>query len=176
MELLGPVGDRADLVAQPRLRQIAKQRDRADDAAELPQRPVQPIATRVVAQASQQRHRGQPAFPDGDPGPQQVRPVLLDQRPVDHVVAEQRVDVPVLRRGVRPVEVQVVPVPYPRQQLEPEQRREPEDRQALALGIAMDLVGLDVGLVGQQRVQDVHRLPDPAGDEVGEQGDVGVGY
>jgi len=27
-----------------------------------------------------------------------------------------------------------------------------------------------------QRVQDVHRLPDPAGDEVGEQGDVGVGY
>lgn len=42
--------------------------------------------------------------------------------------------------------------------------------------IAVDGVGLDVGDVGQQRVQQVHRLPHPARDEVGEQRDVVVGH
>jgi len=38
----------------------------------------------------------------------------------------------------------------------------------------VDLVGLEVGGVGQQRVQDVHRLPHPARDEVREQRDIGI--
>src|SRR5215204_4188381 len=39
----------------------------------------------------------------------------------------------------------------------------------------MDRIGLNVGEVLEQAVEKINRLPDPAGDEVGEQGDVGVG-
>src|ERR1039458_285612 len=52
-------------------------------------------------------------LPDRDPGAKQVGPVLLDQAPVDHVVAEQRVDVLVGGFRIRAVEAQIVPVAYP---------------------------------------------------------------
>ena len=102
--------------------------------------------------------------------------MLLDQAPVDHVVAEQRVDVLVCGFRIRAVEAQIVPVAYPREQLEPQQGRQAENRQRLALGVGVDLAGLDVGVVAQQGVQDVHRLPHPAGYEAGEQRDVVVGH
>ncbi len=99
--------------------------------------------------------------------------MALDQTPVDGVVAGQGIDVVVAGRGVRAVEVQVMPIADPRQQLESQQRREPENRQRLALRIGMDGVGLDVGIVVQQPIDDVDGLPRPAGNEVAEQRDVG---
>lgn len=45
----------------------------------------------------------------------------------------------------------------------------------MALRVGVDGVGLDVGIVVQQPIDDVHRLPRPAGHEVAEQRDVGVG-
>lgn len=137
LERLSPVGDRRDLVPQSGFGQVPQQRDRPDDPAQLAQRLVQPVAPGVVAQTAQQRHRGQPALPDREARAQQVGPVLLDQPSVDHVVAEQRVDVLVRRGGRGPVKAQVVPVPDPGQKVESEQCRETENRQALAPGIAM---------------------------------------
>ena len=46
---------------------------------------------------------------------------------------------------------------------------------ALALRVGMQRVWLDLGTVLHQSIQDVNRLPDAAGDEAGEQGDVAVG-
>jgi hypothetical protein len=57
--------------------------------------------------------------------------VVLDQLPVDGLVAEQRVDVGVAGGRGRPVEDQVVPVADAGQQVEPQQRGQPEDRQRL---------------------------------------------
>ena len=94
--------------------------------------------------------------------------MAFDEGPVDDVV-EQGVDVFVPHLGVRPVEVQVVPVAYAGKEVESEERGLAEHRQRSALGVGVDGVGLDVGDVGQQRVQQVHRLPHPARDEVREQ-------
>jgi error-prone DNA polymerase len=78
--------------------------------------------------------------------------VGFDQSPVDRVGPEQRIDVQVAGVASRPVEDQVLPAADPRQQLEPQQVREPEDRQRLALGICMDLGGLYVALFGADRI------------------------
>ena len=91
-------------------------------------------------------------------------------------VAEQGVDVGVPGGRAGAVEVQVVPVADARQQLEPEQRGEPEHRQRLALGVGVDGVRLDVGLVAQQPIDDVDGFPRPALHEMTEQRDVGVGH
>jgi hypothetical protein len=40
VEPFGLVGDRGDLLPQRRLRQVPQQRDRPDDAAQLPERPI----------------------------------------------------------------------------------------------------------------------------------------
>jgi len=105
----------------------------------------------------------------------EVGPVRFEQVPVDDMLGEEAVDVPVAGVGAGSVEVQVVPVADAGQQLEPQQRGEPVDRQRLALGVGMDHIGLDVGVVVQQPVEDVDRFPHPTRDESGEQGDVGVG-
>jgi pimeloyl-ACP methyl ester carboxylesterase len=52
----------------------------------------------------------------------------------------------------------VVPVPDAWQQVEPQQGREAEDRQRLALGICVDGVGPDVAGVLEQALDDVDRL------------------
>jgi hypothetical protein len=63
--------------------------------------------------------------------------VLLQQVPVDGVVAEQGVDVLVAGLRVRAVEVQVVPVADPGEKLEPQERGQAEHRQRLTLGICV---------------------------------------
>jgi len=63
--------------------------------------------------------------------------VLLQQVPVDGVVAEQGVDVLVAGPQVGAVEVQVVPVADPGKELEPQKRGQAEHRQRLALGVCV---------------------------------------
>ena len=58
--------------------------------------------------------------------------------------------------------------------LMPRSRRQAEEL-ALALGISMKRIGLNRRAVLHQRIKDVDRLPHAAGDEAGEQGDVGIG-
>src|SRR3546814_2315253 len=57
-----------------------------------------------------------------------------------------------------------------------QQVRKPEHREALRLGVAVHGIGLNVGPVGQQPVEDVDSLVDAARDEVAEQRDVLVGH
>ncbi len=42
------------------------------------------------------------------------------------------------------------------------------------MGIGMEGVGLERGLVFEQAIEDVHRFPDTAGNEVAEQRDIGI--
>lgn len=65
----------------------------------------------------------------------------------------------------------VFPVADAWHQGDPQQRRQAKDRRALRLGIAVDRGGLNAGEVLEQAVEEINPLPDPAGDEVREQGD-----
>ena len=97
--------------------------------------------------------------------------------PVDDVaaaLAEQRVDVRVDEVRAGPEEDQVLEAADAGHQVEPEQGGQGEDRRRLALRIGMDGGGLDVGLVGQQPLDQVHRLPHTAGTEPGEERHVSV--
>ena len=97
-----------------------------------------------------------------------------DQIPVD-LSAEQRIDMLVADGFGRTIEDGVTQAAHARHQLDAEQSAETEDRFALALGVGMERVGLDRRAILHQPIQDVDRLPYAAGDEAGEQSDVGVG-
>ena len=86
----------------------------------------------------------------------------LDQLPVD-VVGEQRIDMLIAAGFVRPEEYELFQVADSGDQLDSQQIRQPEDRCALGLGVAMYGVGLDVGLVLDQSIQDIDRFVDAAG-------------
>jgi hypothetical protein len=58
----------------------------------------------------------------------------------------------------------------------PRHSAETEDGLALALGVGMQRVGLDRRAILHQAIQDVNGLPYTAGNEAGEQSDVGIGY
>ena len=73
------------------------------------------------------------------------------------------------------IEDGVAQAAHARHQLDAEEPTQAEDGLALTLGIGMKRVGLNLRTVLHQRVKDMDRLPHPAGDEAGEQGDVGVG-
>jgi hypothetical protein len=73
-----------------------------------------------------------------------------------------------------PEEDQVLEVADPGHQVKPEQGRQGEHRRRLALRIRVHRGRLDVGLVRQQALDQVHRLPHATGDEPGEQRHVGV--
>ena len=89
--------------------------------------------------------------------------------------AEQRIDMLIADRLGRAIEDGVAQAAHAWHQLDAEQAAQAEDWLALALGVGMQRVGLDRRAVLHQRIQDVDRLPHAAGDEAGEQGDVGVG-
>ena len=102
----------------------------------------------------------------------------FDQRPVDDVtaaLAEQFVDVRVDQVLAGAEEDQVLEIADPGHQVKAEQRGQGEHREALALRVGVHGSGLDVGGVGQQALDQVHRLPHPDRDEPGEQRHVGVG-
>src|SRR3546814_2444889 len=67
---------------------------------------------------------------------------------------------------LRPGEHQVLDVADARHEVDAQQVRKPEHREALRLGVAVHGIGLNVGPVGQQPVEDVDRLVDAARDEV----------
>jgi hypothetical protein len=95
--------------------------------------------------------------------------VRLDKRPVDRVLAgraEQLIDVRVADVRRVAVEREVLPVPDPGQQLEPEQVRERVDGVALALRVGMDRVRLRIRRLAQQPFDDVDGFPHAARDEV----------
>jgi hypothetical protein len=52
---------------------------------------------------------------------------------------------------------------------------QPEDHLRLSLRIGMERIGVEDRPILEQSVQDVDRFPDPTGDEVAEQGYVGIG-
>ena len=98
-----------------------------------------------------------------------------DQIPVD-LSAKQRVDMPIEDGLDRTVEDGVTQAAHPRHQLDAEHSAETEDGLALALGVGMQRVGLDRRAILHQAIQDVNGLPYIAGNEAGEQSDVGIGY
>src|SRR5690606_18826661 len=129
-------------------------------------------------QASQEGDGGHGAFPYRQADLHEVLPAVLDELPVDAgawVGGEQGVDMPVAHLGIGAVEGEVLEVAYPRQQVDAEQVGESEDREGLALGVGVYGVRPDLRLVRKERVDEVDGFPHPAGDEPGEERNVGVG-
>ncbi len=75
-----------------------------------------------------------------------------------------------------PGEHQVFDVANTRHEVDTKQVRQAKYWKALGLSVAVHRVGLDVGLVGEQPIEDVDRLVHAARDEMAEQGNVLVGH
>lgn len=75
-----------------------------------------------------------------------------------------------LRRGL--VALQILPVANAGHQLDAPQVSKPEYRRTLRLGIAVQRIRLNVGIILGQSVQNVDRFPHTARNEIREQGDV----
>ena len=81
----------------------------------------------------------------------------------------------VTRGGIGTEELEVFPVPNTRHEFDAEEIGQAKNRRTLTLRISMDGIGLDVGLILEQSIENVDRLPHPTGNEVTEEGDVGIG-
>src|SRR6266542_4376013 len=97
-----------------------------------------------------------------------------DEMPIDFV-AEQRVKMLIADRLAGTIEDSVADTAHARHQLDAEEPTQAEHGLVLALRIGVERVRLDLRLVLHQRVQDMDRFPDAAGNEAGKQGDVSVG-
>src|SRR5262249_33454221 len=85
-----------DLLPQLGVAQVLQQEGRADDAPGLAERLIQPVAAAGGPQPAQQQRKGDGARLDGEHHLEQVRPVRLDEVPVDRV-GEETVEVLVAR-------------------------------------------------------------------------------
>jgi hypothetical protein len=112
---------------------------------------------------------------DGERYPQHLRKHVLDHIPVN-LLGKQQINVLVPHLWIRTEEMQVLPVPDPRLELNAEQMRESEYRCTLALSIRVDRLRLYVRLVLLKEVEDMVAFPRTAGCEAAEQGNVQVGY
>src|SRR5664279_5348204 len=92
--------------------------------------------------------------------------------PIDFV-SKQCIKMVVTDRLVGPIENRVADAAHAWHQLDAKEPTQAEDRLVLTLRICMKRVRLDRRAVLHQRVQDMDRLPDTAGNEAGEQGDIG---
>src|SRR5262245_58814565 len=91
----------------------------------------------------------------------------LDQFPV-HLCRAEHVDMRIAAVRTWAAEVQVLPVPDARHELDAEQIGQPKDRRALSLRVGVDRVGTDLRLVLGHEIEDVMALPGPTGGEAGE--------
>ncbi len=82
----------------------------------------------------------------------------------------------VTRAGVRPVQLEILPVPDARKQTNSEHTREREDDRGLALRVRAHGVGLDGELRLLQCFDHVNALPEPRRHEVPEHGNVVVSH
>src|SRR5260370_40452918 len=98
----------------------------------------------------------------------------LEEVPVDDVVVKERVDMLVDDVARRAIEFQALPVADAWQQLDPQQVRQSKNRQVLPLSIRVDGGRGDVRAIAYQAVENMHRLPDRAGDELREEHDIHI--
>src|SRR5712691_5031620 len=98
----------------------------------------------------------------------------VDQLPVNGV-SKEGVNVPVASRAGGPKQREVLPIANARHQLDPQEVGEAKDGGALALGIGVEHLRLDIRRVLQQAIEDVDRFPDPTGDKVAKQRDISIG-
>jgi hypothetical protein len=96
----------------------------------------------------------------------------MDELPVNGV-GKERVNVPVVRCAGGSKQRQVLPVTNAWHQLDPQEVGEAKDGGTLALGIGMERLRLNIRGILQQAIENVDGFPDPAGDEVAKQRDVG---
>lgn len=89
----------------------------------------------------------------------------LDQFPVDGI-REERVDVGESSIFVRTIQLQIFPISDSGHQSNPQECRKTKDWCTLRLGIAMNRIGLNVGIILEQSIKQVNRFPDPTGNEV----------
>ena len=97
----------------------------------------------------------------------------MDELPVNDL-GKKRIDMAVVDGARGPKELEVFPVADARHQLNPQQMRQPKHQRALALGIGMEYVGLDVRRILQETIENVDGFPYPTWDKVAEQCDVRV--
>lgn len=97
-----------------------------------------------------------------------------DQLPVD-VPSKQCIDMMVADGSISSAKGYIIPVAHTRHQHDAEQSAQAEDRLALALGISVQCVGLNIGAVLQKAVEDMDGLLDSAGNEAGKKGNIVVG-
>lgn len=142
VECFALIGRRADRPPELGVADVAQEKERADDPAELAKGEVELVLAARGAKAPEYRGGRHVAGLDRDGDAQHVGEVRLDELPVDGLVEET---VNVLIPGIRgrPEKLQVLPVADPRHELDAEQVRECEDLRALRLRIAVDRVGLN---------------------------------
>ena len=97
----------------------------------------------------------------------------LDQGPVNRV-REKRVDMLVYGRCIRAAQIHFVPISHSRHQLNAQEIGESKNGLCLALGVGMDGIGLNGGIVLEQPVQNKDRFPDTAGNDMREQRYIGI--
>ena len=135
---------------------------------------VQPAATAVDTELAQQHGGHDPPGLNGQHDLDHVPLVGGDQLPVD-LAGEQRVDMGIANLLGRPVQDRIAQAAHARHQLDGEQAAQAEHGLRLTLGVGVQRIGLDDGLVLQQAVEDVDGFPHTAGNEAVEQRDVVVG-
>jgi hypothetical protein len=157
------------LIADP-----LEQELRAHGLALLLQRLRKAVAGAVAVDAGQHRRGGQGAALDRNAKLHELRVVFPNQLPV-HGAAEEGLDAGVALRGIGPIQLELAPATNPWHQLNAEQIREPEEPVRLAVGIGMDLLGVEVGEVKQERIEDIGCFVSPTRNESAEERDVVIG-
>src|SRR5208337_4510100 len=151
----------------------AQQEQRALDPAKFTESTIEQAFAVVCAELAQQHRWHDPSGLDRQHHLDHVACMCGDQIPFDFA-SEQRVDMLVASSLAGAVENGIAQAAHAWHQLDAEEATQAEDGLALALGISVKRVGLDLRAVFHQRVKDMDGFPHAAGDEAGEQGDVGI--
>ena len=97
----------------------------------------------------------------------------FNEIPIDSI-CEKAIQVGVMHFWIRAVQREVFPISDPWHEGNAQQMRQAKHGGALRLRIAMHRLWSDRGVFFGKHIQNVRALPDPTGDEVTEERDVGI--
>jgi hypothetical protein len=122
-----------------------------------------------------QEHRRQD-FPllDRDHDAQEILPMGFDQVPIDDILAEERIDMFIMRFARGTVEFQVFPVADAWHEFDSQEKGQPKNRQVLSLGIGVDGGWLDAGTVPYQCIEKINSFPYPWSYELRKKKDIHI--
>lgn len=173
VERLTFVRCRLNQAAQVGIGHKAEQKSGSDGASEFTKSKIESVFATGGAKSAQDGGGGNASGLNGQDNAPHVGEMGLDQLPVDGV-GIQGFGMRIVKSFVGLKEREVFPVADAGHELNAQQIGKTENRGALCLGITMNGVGLEVGSVVEEAVENVNRLPDATRNEVAEEGDVGI--